>query len=369
MSTAYAGQDAGPNQDSRSLRWHVSPGVDLTAYAFSWAFVLAPLTLVTQHNHQVALFLLVVGLTFAHRHYTIPYVYLDREVFDRHPGRFTWFPAVMFVGFLATPFLWNTRARLFVAGVVFFAGAWNIWHVYAQKFGILRLYAAKSGSDFQIPRWVDRLLLFAWVPLYLAWLGPEYREQVLFAFPTVKDITVPLLDTLERAQPFMLAPAWLIVAGSLAAFALNEWRSTRFRNAPRLGMAVGTTLLSASFLVFNPVHVFMAFAFSHAVEYMVFVWAFQRRRYSEPLPHQPLLGRLLQRPWLAYGTFTAVLVFPYLLMRFYGTFIVPEASSPLLLGTTIERWGFYWSVWQSLVHFYYDGFLWKIRMPAVRANL
>ncbi len=152
-------------------------------------------------------------------------------------------------------------------------------------------------------------------------------------------------------------------------FIRHEWRTTRLRNAPRLAMALGTTLLSASFLVFYPAYVFMAFAFSHAVEYMVFMWAFQRRRYSRTLPHEPLLGRLLGRPWLAYGAFTTALVFPYLLVRFYGAIIVPEATSPLLLGTTIERWGFYWSVWQSLVHFYYDGFLWKMRLPAVQANI
>ncbi len=168
--------------------WHISPSIDCLAYAFSWVLILVPLTLLRRPEQQAVMFLVVVGLTFAHRHYTIPYVYLDREVFDRHPRRFTLFPSVMFVGFLATPFLWQTRAQILVAGVVFAAGAWNIWHVYAQKFGILRLYAAKSQSQVEIPRWVGRFLLFAWVPLYLVWLGPEYRAQVLSAFPTVKDI-------------------------------------------------------------------------------------------------------------------------------------------------------------------------------------
>ena len=38
-------------------------------------------------------------------------------------------------------------------------------------------------------------------------------------------------------------------------------------------------------VVVDPVRAFLAFSFSHAVEYMVFVWAFQRRRYAAPLPH------------------------------------------------------------------------------------
>ena len=72
---------------------------------------------------------------------------------------------------------------------------------------------------------------------------------------------------------------------------------------------------------------------------------------------------------LAYAGFILVITVPYLLARFYGYLIWPDATNPVLLGTTIERWGFYWSVYQSFVHFYYDGFLWKMRDPAVRANI
>jgi len=350
-------------------RWHVSPAVDVSAYALSWLFILLPLTYFSSHEHQVVMLLIVVGLTFAHRHYTLPYVYLDREIFDTHPKRFTWFPLVMLIGFLASPAVWNTRARIVVAAIVFVAGAWNIWHVYMQKFGVLRMYAAKSGSSTDSPRWVDRVLLFCWVPLYLAWLGPSYRDQIENAFPTVRDIALPLIDAMARALPILLVPAIACVVAGLGIFLHYEWKTQGLRNAPRLSMAFGTTLLSASFLMFNPIHVFMAFAFSHAVEYMVFVWAFQRRRHRAPRVPEPRLGRILKHPWLAYGMFTFGITVPYLLMRFWGYLIVPEATNPMILGTTIERWAFYWSVFQSLVHFYYDGFLWKMRMPSVQANI
>ena len=350
-------------------RWHVSPVVDVSAYAFSWLFILLPLTYFSSREHQIVMLLVVVGLTFAHRHYTLPYVYLDREIFDTHPKRFTWFPLAMLIGFLASPALWNTRARIVVAAIVFVAGAWNVWHVYIQKFGVLRMYAAKSGSSTESPRWVDRVLLFCWAPLYLVWLGPSYRDQIENAFPTVRELALPLVDAMARARPLLLVPAIACVVAGLGIFLYYEWKTQGLRNAPRLSMAFGTTLLSASFLIFNPIHVFMAFAFSHAVEYMVFVWAFQRRRYSAPRVPEPRLGRLLKRPWLAYGIFTLGITVPYLLMRFWGYLVVPEATNPAILGTTIERWAFYWSVFQSLVHFYYDGFLWKMRMPLVQANI
>jgi len=64
-------------------------------------------------------------------------------------------------------------------------------------------------------------------------------------------------------------------------------------------MALGTTLLSSTFLFVHPIKAYLTYAFSHAVEYMVFVWAFQHRRYAQPLAHHPWLGWALQRPWLA----------------------------------------------------------------------
>ncbi len=64
----------------------MSPVVDVSAYAFSWLFILLPLTYFSSREHQIVMLLIVVGLTFAHRHYTLPYVYLDREIFDTHPN-------------------------------------------------------------------------------------------------------------------------------------------------------------------------------------------------------------------------------------------------------------------------------------------
>lgn len=148
----------------------VSPAVDVSAYAFSWLFILLPLTYFSSREHQIVMLLAVVGLTFAHRHYTLPCVYLDREIFDTHPKRFTWFPLLMLIG-----------------------------------------------------------------------------------FPTVRELALPLVDAMARARPLLLVPAIACVVAGLGIFGV--------------------------------------------------VWAF------------------------------------------------------------------YWSVYQSLVHFYYDGFLWKMRMPWVQANI
>ncbi|WP_120798651.1 hypothetical protein [Thiocapsa rosea] len=77
----------------------------------------------------------------------------------------------------------------------------------------------------------------------------------------------------------------------------------------------------------------------------------------------------MKRPLLAYGIFTHSTAGLYLSIRFWVIWIAPEAARPVFPGTVTERWAFYWSVYQSFVYFYYNGFLWMMREPELRPNL
>lgn len=472
-----------PPPDRPVARWHVAPAVDVAAYGFSWVWVLVPLALLPDPKPTwLGLYVLILVATDVHRHYGLPYVYLDRDVFTRFRLRFTLFPAVMFVAWMASPWLarhgsglsgvgvagllaaiillvqllrrdrdgepparagmlralvpagivlglaslvggadpgwgWliaagvgtvgvdthlqppgrrfvasgsivvliavlgvlaafdrpasgmklSTRDVLNLAAVV--AGAWNMWHVLMQKYGILRMYSAKSGREAKVPGWVDRLLVFGSIPLLLVWVGPANRDAALTGFDRGAKVLVPILDGLAAAQPYLLVPAIALAAGSVVAFVGHERRVGGLSNAPRLWMAAGTVLLGACFFFVHPIKVYLAYAFSHAVEYMVFVWAFQRRRYAQPLPHAPLLARVLRRPWLAYGGFIAVGAVLVVVLKYYGRTVLADQPQPRMLGITTAEWFMYWGVYQSMVHFYFDGFLWKMRRTSTRAHL
>lgn len=363
-----------PSPDHSVEHWHVSPLIDTCAYAFSWVWVMIPLSLMGNAHpvDYLFLFLFVAAINFTHRHLTFPYVYLDRQIFRQFPLRFTVFPAIMVLGFIASPFLWNRQVGSFalsgaIGAVIFIAGAWNVWHVYAQKYGILRLYNAKSGNTTKVPPRVDRYLIFGWVPLYIAML-PEFRGM-LARIKATEAFTMPMLDAMEWASPVTFPLGVAAVLASIGIWLHHEWKANGLRNTPRLVMALGMTGLSSCFVLFNPMKGYLAFAFSHSVEYIVFVWAFQRRRYQEKLSHDPLLGRLLKWPWTAYVGFIVVVGGGYFVLRNWGYYILPELEHPTLWGTTVARWVFFWGVYQSMMHFYFDGFLWKMRVPALRANL
>lgn len=443
-------------------------------------------------SHRVdylGLYIVVLVFTDVHRHYGLPQVYLDREVFRRHPLRFTVFPALMFGLFASSPWLrrsgwtltaadlaavviWTTcvvqvlardlptkpstkrplarasaaagvaalltaavasaselpliwssitagitmslgfaiaswldrggppardsgiadasaRPSLLAPAVAFasvaiafipmrsvpmnralsaiavIAGAWNIWHVFMQKYGVLRLYASKRESVVRVPGWVDRLLVFSWLPLIVVTIGTQYQTTLFRMFPSGRTLLGPVVDLLALWGPLIHTPLIVLVVAALAIFVGYEWKVGE-RNAPRLTMAAGITLLSASFFFLHPLKAYLAYAFSHAVEYMVFIWAVQRRRYAQPLDHQPLMARALRHPWIAYIATSAVLGTLFIYWKYVGRGILPDVERPSFLGHSALEWVGYWTVYQSMVHFYFDGFMWKMRDPAMK---
>ena len=372
--------------------WHVSPAIDMAAYHFSWMWVLVPLMLAgpSYPGDYVALYIAVLTFGFVHRHYTLGYVYLDPEIFARHSSRFVWVPVVLGVGLLATPYLlrasippgslaaggfsWpdaDFRLKIIVTTIVFGAGLWNIWHTLSQKYGILRIYSAKARDEqaTSVPGWVDRLFVMGWLPLVVTYVAPRFTEEILREFRVARIFLNPFMEWLNVAQPVGVPLSTAIAIASLVIFVAFEWRVHRLRNWPRLSMAIGMASLWFCFVVFDPIKVYLAFAFSHGLEYMVFVWAFQRRRYAEVRSPQPLMARLLEHPWIAYPLYTLALGGVYILFQDWQDHEFWRVPSRRVLDLKIGKWVFYWGVFQSLLHFYYDGFLWKTRQPSVRKSL
>ena len=471
--------------------WHVSPVVDGLAYGFSWLFILSPLSLCGDNHPGDYLGLWAVGITvsFLHRHFTMPYVYLDGAVFQTHKLRFTLIPAVFFCGFIASVLLnpsrvpkawlgpvdvaefvvavglvvfmwWRDRKQttqifdpvfsnaslvagaapcvvavvlgvtgvwrdhhdtalfvegavigvaafvvagvrgavvvgavlltglfaqlalggpfahgklkgsLFVGAVAMIAALWNIWHTAAQKVGILRVYNAKSSApvDKKVPLWVDRFLVFGWFPLLAALLVSRERETILTQGKVVKVYLEPLLDGMQAVTPVLVPLGVVTVVASIGWFLRCEWRATRLTSAPRLMMALGMTGLSASFLFASPLKCYVAYGFSHAIEYVVFVWAYQRKRYATPHTPPPLFQKILRHTALFYTVFVAVIAGTYFYVEFgerYGLF----DGKVRIFDYSAGLWLYCWAIWHSLTHFYFDGFLWKMRAPTVRQHL
>jgi len=381
-----------PPPEERVRSWHVSPAIDMLAYHFSWLWVLLPMIFAGPKypSDYLPLYVVVLTVGFVHRHYTLGYAYLDGEIFTRHRRRFICTPLILGAALLATPVLLKASIpsgalsigdlrwpdvdfplKLLVTTAIVGAGLWNVWHTLAQKYGILRIYTAKAQrqNEASVPGWVDRLFVMGWLPLIATYVAPPFADAILTEFWIARQFLEPIVDWLVVAEPIAAPIAAALAVASSAVFAVFEWRRHRFRNRPRLSMAIGIGSLWVCFVLVDPIKVYLAFAFSHGLEYMVFVWAYQRRRYAEPRSPQPVMARLLERSWLTYSTYTLTLAAVYVLFQQWEGFSLWGVPKFRVGGMTVAAWIFYWGVFQSLLHFYFDGFLWKIRRPEMRKSL
>lgn len=262
------------------------------------------------------------------------------------------------------------KGSALVGAVGALAAGWNVWHTLMQKFGILRVYAAKStvSLDRKTPAWVDRLFLFGSFPFLAAWLGPAQRHVLESQYKSVTQFLIPVADLLAAAQPVLLPLTGALWVASVALFVWHEWRADGLRTWPRLSMALALTLLNGTFFVVAPLKVYAAYGFSHAIEYMVFVQAFLQRRYASPVHGRPPIARLLRRPLLFWSVFSLLIGGTFFVTQF-GKHYGFHTGGLRFLDVKISTWFFSFAVWGSMAHFYFDGFLWKVRTPHVRASL
>ena len=365
--------------DRPNPRWHVSPVIDMAAYHWSWVWLLVPMLFAGPDHTQDYLFLfaIMMGFNFAHRHYGLPYAYLDGDVFHAYRKKLTWFPLFCVLLLLVTPALLNasvggTMGRQIVGAVVFVSLLWTYWHTLMQKYGILRLYMAKDPApkERKTPGWVDRYFILCWFPLYFSYLAPKYQQLIFDNGPSVRPYTRIIIGFMERHEAFFVVPSALVAAVAIALWIWHDWRAHGLANRARLSAAAGTLVLSTALFWTDPIKAYIAFAFSHAVEYIVFVWAYQRRFYRAPRPQPSLLQRLLSRhARLWYAGFTAAFITMGMLATLWGRSVFVTARPVVFLGLTGTQWFFYYAVYESLIHFYMDGFLWKMRRAEVRANI
>ena len=81
------------------------------------------------------------------------------------------------------------------------------------------------------------------------------------------------------------------------------------------------------------------------------------------------MQRLLQHPKTWYALLISTFATIGILQVLGGRTILTDAKPIDFFGITLRGWILYYAVYQSLVHFYLDGFLWKMRKPEVRANI
>ncbi len=277
--------------------------------------------------------------------------YGDRFLFDRFKYRF-----------VLTPLLVGGTCLLFAIqelnAMVLVAYLWGVWHGLMQTYGFLRIYDAKVGSVSKLTARLDSAMCITWFgaavlvsPTRMAKILTDYYRSggVIVAPAIVSALTnawliATALATLgfvgrllyDRARGQAQSPAKLMLMATSIAF---WWYSNVFVSNMLVGIAL--------------------FEIFHDVQYLTIVWIFSLSR----VDRNPSVGRftrfLFRRSWGLAGLYVG-------LVAAYGSLnLVP----PMLSSQTLSRSLTGLLTASALLHFYYDGFIWKVREPSVRESL
>jgi Flp pilus assembly protein TadD len=339
--------------------WILGPKRDLLLFVLTPAALLPALAF-TQRVAPETLATYVLGFGgFGHHLPGFIRAYSDPGLFRRFRLRFTLVPAVLIA--VAAVF-----AYLNLNALVFATVAWGIWHGAMQVNGFLRIYDSKAGSFDAATAGLDRLMCLSWFGLAVLH-SPEKLIALIAPFYTSGG---PLLGAGALAGA---SRAWDIATACITAlFLANAWRRSRAGTPPSpiklLAMAAafaywGYCMMFAPSLLIG----LLLWEIFHDVQYNVLVWLFQRRRVDANLG----AGRM-ERFLFAPGT-GRLLIYAALIIG-YGAIGVATSYADLdlpgkFMGQGVMPWLLRLTVVSALLHFYYDGFIWRMREPETRRGL
>ncbi|NVB36672.1 hypothetical protein G6O69_02435 [Pseudenhygromyxa sp. WMMC2535] len=314
------------------LGWGIS-GTDFSDASFGW------------WGWEVTWAGLLIGI-FIHAHLVLVFLrsHANREIFRLHKARFLLIPALLYLGMISSDHV------LITASVV--GTFWDVYHSGMQTFGFGRIYDAKAGNDPKAGRRLDWAL-----------------NQLLYAGPIVAGAT--MIDHFEDFEEFESVgvlffsevPAWMegnqayftwaLIgggAGFLIVYVHHYVQLARKGHAvswQKVFLYTSTGAVSLYAWGFNSWgEAFFIMNFFHALQYFGIVWAMEKKTMLRGLRLEGTRGG----KWLVLALFIAL---PLL----YGTWVQ-------YLDTQLH------SLWAitlvvSLMHFWYDGFVWSVRKRQV----
>ncbi|EDM77905.1 hypothetical protein PPSIR1_01759 [Plesiocystis pacifica SIR-1] len=306
---------------------------------------------------------------FIHAHLVLVFFrsHANKAIFQTHRLRFLVVPALLYVAMVTSNYV------LYTCSVV--ATFWDVYHSGMQTFGFGRIYDSRAAKT---------------QPLVLEGLEAEAREaklaaiekasaasrrldwalnQLLYAGPIVAGAV--MLDHFKDFEEFAAVelmfftkiPAWMegnqryftwsilaAGAGFLAYYVYAQFQLRREGMAiawQRVFLYVTTGAVSLFAWGFNSWgEAFFIMNVFHALQYFGLVWAMEKKNLQERLG---VAGTPLGK-YLVLALFVSV---PFL----YGTFV--QWMDPSIHGL--------WAVTLlvSLMHFWYDGFVWSVRKKQV----
>src|SRR5216117_3864834 len=277
--------------------------------------------------------------------------YGDRALFQRFRWRFICAPIFLVVVSAAFS-IWDLK------GIVLAAFVWGVWHGMMQTYGFCRIYDAKVGSSGELTPRLDFALCGIWFATAVL-LSPQRMTDTLESYYAAGGPFIPPA-LLRAAQQGLLALALIISAVFLANF-IWMWSSGKRPSPVKLVLLV----TSISFwwysnnIVASVLVGIALFEVFHDVQYLSLVWIYNRKRVEADNSIGGFMRFVFRRSGSLIGIYVG-LIFAYGALGYFKSIVGTESIKRILTGVVTAS---------ALLHFYYDGFIWKVREKSTRQSL
>ena len=277
--------------------------------------------------------------------------YGDRALFSRFKTRFVLAPLVLLV-ICVWSSVYNIQAIQLVAL------SWGIWHGMMQTYGFCRIYDAKASARASSRARVDLALCFAWF-LAAVLLSPMRFRTFLELYYESGGPVIP-------SAVVVVAQSAIIIALALVSlvFAWRQWSDWK---ADRGASPIKITLLATSIAfwwycnngVQNILVGIALFEVFHDVQYLAIVWIYNRSRVERDESIRGFMRFVFRRSGSLLGVYVGlVLAYGSIGLVTFG--LSASWILHVLVGVVTAS---------ALLHFYYDGFIWKVRETQTRSML
>jgi tetratricopeptide (TPR) repeat protein len=314
-----------------------------------------------------------IVLTVAHHTPTFIRVYGDVDLFRRFKWAFIFGPLIPFcfalgvLGYLASiDYPVENALYLFILLTI-----WDPWHFLMQHYGFMRIYDRHNQAPRRIAARMDLALCVSWfVFIMLAsgeWLVDLLEDMYLTArLPLVLLLPPGLLPVLHGA---------LLTLASLATLAYGAYLVWCRHNGYFISivkLALFATTFGVMFIAYTPNSWILSVApgwtfkvgfavlgIVHMTQYLAIVWRYNRSLAMQPQRARAGLFRKLHATggWVVGSGYVA-------LCLAYGAVLTTVHDNRWLMSVLIAA-GFT----STLMHYYFDGFIWKIRHRQNREHL
>ena len=335
-----------PASENTQTRWICGQPLDLLM-TFSWVpFSLLAMANLNNPEGLKSLMVSVFLFSFMHQPLSLFLVYGDPQRFELRRKLFTWSPLV----FAVAIYLALHVSPLLLA---LLAGIWNVEHTLMQRYGIARIYGRMMGQN---QGGVELPMLFSWLLLAAAWAAADPHTMERVASLGMRGANRSAFEMLAEWRT--VAEALLIpLSAAVLILAAKWWIEESQRPSNRAKhLYLASTLALFVVMIVNPIMGFVGYVGAHSFEYFIIVNRAIEKGYREPQNQRSALGRAANGKLGRLGLLTGYLIL------IVGTIYLLENHASFMV---------YSMVFFTLgaLHFFYDGFIWKLRNPQVARSV